>query len=119
MDDNPIDLSPLDPLDDRRHFEHLMHRLHRAAAPELERRQLGQSIWWQMFAWRKPFFTAAAAALVLLAGAAYLTARATPVTEPQTDGVAQALGVPIEVISWSVADSLPSTSQILFPSEGN
>ncbi len=119
MNDEPIDLSSLDPEGDRRHFEQLMQRLQRAAAPELERRQLGQSIWWQLFAWRRAFFTAAAAALVVLAGTAYLTASAVPVNEVNTDNLAQALGVPTEVISWSVSDSLPTTAQVFFPSEEN
>jgi hypothetical protein len=119
MSDTPIDFSPLDPLGDRRHFEQLMQGLHRAAAPELERRQLSQSIWWQLFAWRRPFFTAAAAALVILAGTAYLTIPTTPANEEKTDNLALALGVPTEVISWSVADSLPSTAQVFFPSEEN
>ena len=119
MSDDPIDLSSLDPQRDRPHFEQLMQRLHQAAAPELERRALGQSIWWQLFEWRKAFLTAASAALMILAGTAYLMVEPFPAGEARTDDLAQALGVPTEVISWSVSDSLPTTAQVFFPSEEN
>lgn len=116
MTDDPIDFSGLDPTADNAHFDHLVDQIGAAAAPELARRRLRQSVWWQVTAWRKPVFAFGIATLLVMIGLTQFTGLFQD-TDANADELAVALGVPDAMTDWVVTDTIPTTSQVLFPGE--
>jgi hypothetical protein len=116
MTDDPIDFSDLNPTADRKRFDLLVDRITAAAAPELARRRLHQSVWWQLSSWRKPLLAVGMAfILTLLVSGEF---GATPdEAEVGTDDIAIALGVPSAMSEWTGAGSAQGTAQLLFPGD--
>lgn len=116
MTDDPIDFGDLNPTADRQRFDLLVDRITAAAAPELARRRLHQSVWWQLSAWRKPVLAAGMALILTLLVSGQIVA---PVDEAEVaiDDIAIALGVPTAMSDWTEAGSTQGTAQILFPGD--
>jgi hypothetical protein len=114
MNDDPIDFSGLDPLNDAAEFERAVYKITAAAAPELARRRLQGSVWWQVAAWRKPVFGAGLAMLILMIGLAQFTSLLDD-GDVAADDLSVALGVPDVMTDWVATDTIPTTAQVLFP----
>lgn len=116
MTDDPIDFGELNPMADRERFDLLVDRITAAAAPELARRRLHQTVWWQLSAWRKPVLAVGMALiLTLLVSGQFRTP--TDEAEVMADDIALALGVPSAMSDWSGAGSTQGTAQLLFPGD--
>jgi hypothetical protein len=116
MSDEKIDFSLLDPNTDSDHFERIVAGIAAAARPELERRRLRSSVWWQMVQWRRPML--ATAAVIILVSLTMTRIVGQPKRSlAQSDDIATALGVPTAVAGWLSSDTLPSPSQMLFQTE--
>jgi len=113
MSDDAIDFSPLDPTADTGHFESLVARITAAARPELERRRLQSSVWWQMVRWRRPML-AAAAMIVLVSLTMAQIVRSPAGNLEGTGQIAGTLGIPTALAGWLASDTLPAPSQMLF-----
>ena len=116
MDDNPIDLSPLDPAHNREDFEQRLRRIRTAAEPELSRCRARLTVWGILSAWRWPVAVSAAAVAVLALtfGTQSATEQRTTV---QSDDLSDALGMPALMTGWIATDSMPATGDLLYPSE--
>lgn len=115
MTDDPIDFSPLDPAADREGFERRMARLRAAAAPELERRRLRGSVWWELSRWRRPVLALGVASALVLFGVTRYTG--SPEETIAADDLSLALGVPATVSDWLTADTMLTAAQVLYPGE--
>jgi anti-sigma-K factor RskA len=90
MDDDRMDLTPLDPAADRARFERVVAGIADRVAPSLRARRMRRNVWGELAAWRRPVLTAAA----LLAVAA--TAVIARVPRAGTAGGTSAAGSLIE-----------------------
>ncbi len=116
MTDDSIDFSGLDPTADGGYFDRLVDRIGAAAAPELARRRLRQSVWWQVTVWRKPVFAFSIATLLVMIGLTQFTGLFRD-SDANADELAIALGVPDAMTGWVITDTIPTTAQVLFPGE--
>ena len=117
MDDDRIDLSPLDPTRDRARFESAIQAIQTGAAPELMSRRERSSPLAQLVQLRRPMLAAASVAAIASAGV--LLRVQIPETSASTDGVAEALGVP-SVLALGVQDErVPSFSELFAALEEN
>jgi hypothetical protein len=116
MTDDPIDCSGLDPLRDDESFGRIVSRITAAAAPELARRRLRESVWWQVAAWRKPVLAVGLTMLLLMIGVTQFTGLFDD-PKAEADELTAALGVPDAMTGWIIADTIPTTAQVLFPGE--
>jgi len=117
MDDDRIDLSPLDPTRDRARFEGAIQSIQAAAVPELIARRDRSSPLAQLVQLRRPMLAAASVAAIVSAGV--LMKVQLPETSASTDGVAEALGVP-SVLALGVQDErVPSLSELFSAFEEN
>lgn len=114
MSDDPIDFSGLDPLADGERFERAVRGIVGAAAPELARRRLHESVWWQVTAWRKPVFAVGLAMLLVMVGLTQFTSLLDD-RDAAADEMTAALGVPDAMTDWVDTDTIPTTAQVLFP----
>lgn len=115
MTDDPIDFTPLDPTADREAFERRMAHLRAAAVPELERRRLRGSVWWELSRWRRPVLALGVASALVLFGVTRYTGSAEETIA--ADDLSLALGVPETVSDWLTADTVLTAAQILYPGE--
>ena len=106
----PIDLSSLDPTRDRARFERVVGSINARARGELAARR-GQTNAIAMLArWKRPML-AAAAMVALISGTILFNVRVPqPYFAPQTDGIAEAMGIPEALAQWIDADGLPTTA---------
>ena len=117
MDDDRIDLSPLDQTRDRAKFESAIQAIQAAAAPELMSRRDRSSPLAQLVQLRRPMLAAASVAAIVSAGV--LMKVQIPEASASTDGVAEALGVP-SVLALGVQDErVPSLSELFAAFEEN
>ena len=115
--DRPMDLSPVDPTADPERFDQLVESVIARAADELAARRIRSGPVVQIAAWRRPML-AAAAVVAVLAGTV-LTQTRIPETMAieETDGVGEAVGVPVEIAQWLWEETVPSTADLfgVFP----
>jgi hypothetical protein len=116
MTDEPIDFSRLDPTRDDVQFDQAVRRITSAGAPELARRRLRRSVWWQLTAWHKPVLAIGVAVLLVMIGATRFTGIADD-SAAAVDDLSVALGVPVAMTDWVATDTIPTTAQVLFPGE--
>jgi hypothetical protein len=118
MDDDRIDLSPLDPTRDRARFEGAIQSIQDAAAPELmARREQSSSLLAQLVQLRRPMLAAASVAAIVSAGV--LLRVQVPETVGSTDVVAEALGVPSVLALGVEQERVPSLSELFAAFEEN
>ena len=117
MDNDRIDLSPLDPTRDRERFERAIQSIQAAAAPELLARRDRGSALTQLVQLRRPMLAAASVAAVISTGV--LLRVQTPETTGSTDVVAEALGVPSVLAMGVQQDRVPTLSELFTAFEEN
>ncbi len=112
MNDDPIDLSPLDPASDPERLERLIGAIRVQVAPVLALVAARRGVMEQIAAWRTPMLVAAAVVVavsaVLLAGVRRAGAAATG-----TPHLAEAVGVPAPVAEWLRRGELPTSAELL------
>ncbi len=111
MDEDRIDLSPLDPTRDRDRFERAIQSIQVAAAPELLARSERGGLLTQLVRLRGPMLAAASIAAIVSAGV--LLKVEVPEASASTDGVAEALGVPSVLALGVHQERAPSLSELL------
>ena len=109
--DSPVDFSAIDPTADPVEFDRRVEAIITQAATELASRRMRSNPVLQLASWRRPML--AAAALVAVVLATVLTQIQVP-QQPliETDGIAEAVGVPQQLAQWIWSDSLPSTADL-------
>jgi hypothetical protein len=119
MDDDRINLAPLDPTRDRARFEKAIQSIQAAAAPELEARRDRGSPLAQLVQLRRPML--AAASIVAIASAGVLLKVQIPEDSAASsaDGVAEALGVPAVLALGVQQERVPSLSELFTALEEN
>ena len=110
--DNPINFASIDPTADPAAFDRRVEAIIARAATELAARRVRANPVLQLASWRRPML--AAAALVAVVSATILTRIQVPQPIPQieTDGIAEAVGIPQQLAQWIWIDSLPSTADL-------
>jgi hypothetical protein len=116
MDEQPIDLRPLDPTLDRERWERRIATITTLAAPELARRATAaDSPFLVLLDWFRPAL-AVAATLALCAGAALAMLLQPPATpEP---AMAEALRLPAPVALWLGEEQPPSVADLASAVQG-
>jgi hypothetical protein len=110
--DRPFDFSPVDPTADPERFDQLVESIIARAAEELAARRMRTNPVLQIAAWRRPML-AAAAVVAVLAGTVLTRVRVPDaVTTAETDGIAEAVGVPVELAQWLWDGTVPSTADL-------
>ena len=120
MDEEPIDLRPLDPTLDREHWERRIATLTALAAPELARRAMtADSPSVVLLGWFRPAFSAAAV-LALCAGAALAMLLQSPAgpPEPATPAMTETLRLPAPVALWLGEEQPPSVADLASAVQG-
>jgi hypothetical protein len=117
MDNDRIDLSPLDPSRDRARFESAIQSIQAAAAPELTSRRERSSPLAQLLQLRRPMLAAASVAAIVSAGV--LMKVRIPEPAASTDGVAEALGVPSVLALGVQQERVPTLSELFTAFEEN
>lgn len=112
-DERPLDFSGLDPTADPEHFGRWMNATMAKAGEELARRRARWNPILQLASWRRPLL--AAAAVVAAVSATVLTRVHIPETGSvsETDGVAEAVGVPVELAQWIWEETVPSIGDLV------
>ena len=109
--ERPIDFSPLDPTSDQERFETMVEGIVARAAHELVTRRTRFNPFLQLASWRRPML--AAAAVVAVVSATILTQYQVPQpVERETDGIAEAVGVPVELAQWIWDGEVPTTADL-------
>lgn len=116
MEQERVDLSPLDPETDRLAYEGLIRRVMDAAAPELARRAGPLGPLALVAGWARPTLAAAAIVAALAAGALFTTDRPQPAAL-EAAGVVEALGVPAPAADWLEDGREPTTSDLVLAME--
>ena len=117
MDNDRMDLAPLDPMTDRLHYERRVRAILDAAAPELARRATNTSLLALVGAWSRPVLAAAAMIALALAGALFSNRELLP-RAGSTNGMVQALGVAEPVAVWLDEERPPSMNDLMRQIEG-
>lgn len=120
MDENPIDLRPLDPTLDRERWERRIATITALAAPGLARRAMAaDSPSVVLLGWFRPAL-AMAATLALCAGAALALLLQSPAAapEPATPAMTQALRLPAPVALWLGEEQPPSVADLASAVQG-
>lgn len=118
MEENPIDLRPLDPTLDPERWERRIARITALAAPELARRaavETGPSL--VLLGWFRPAL-ATAATLALCAGAALVMLLQSPAAAPEPPAMAEALRLPAPVALWLGEEQPPSVADLASAVQG-
>lgn len=112
MEQERIDLSPLDPAADELEWRRRVAAVVRAAGPELARRSRRVSPVAAVSEWARPAM-AAAAALVLLATAALTMIEREQAPVVVTAGVTEALELPAPAMAWLAEGRPPSVADLV------
>ena len=111
--DRPIDLSAIDPSAHATTFERTIGSITAAATDQLAARRANVDAIVLLARWRRPMLAAAAIA-ALISGTILATVRVPDsFVAPETDGIAEAMGVPAAVAQWMASDQLPTTADLL------
>jgi hypothetical protein len=112
MDDDRLDLSPLDPTRDEDRFSRTVGRIMAAAAPGLARRRARATPIGTVVRWWRPTLALAAALTMAAVGVLVNVQSTAAATEPQSTGVAEALGIPTSMSAWVRAGGTPTAGQV-------
>lgn len=116
MNEERVDLGPLDPRSDPDRFEHVVRSIVDTAGPELSLRRARSSVFSQVSAWRRPLLAAAAVAGIVSLGTLSQVDAPGSATQDEV-GVAEAVGVPETIASWVRSGETPSTAELLIELE--
>jgi hypothetical protein len=111
MDEDPIDLTPLDPTLDAGRWERRIAAITALAAPELARRAAAGSLPLVLVGWFRPAL-AAAAILALCAGGSLALFRQGDAGSSEPAVAAEALQLPAPVALWLGDDQPPSVADL-------
>jgi len=111
MNDDRVDLSPLDPTADRADFERIVDSILARATNELNARRERLNPIEQVVRWWRPVLTAATVATIISVGV--LAGVRSPVSVEQTAGMAEAVGVP-SMLARGIRDNAVPTAAELF-----
>lgn len=112
MDDERIDLTPIDPTAAPPRFDAIVGRImSRAAGTLAERRQAGTALA-QIAHWWRP--TLAAAAVLAVVALGTLALADTPAGAGTESGIAEAVGVPSSLAPWVRVEESPTTAELVF-----
>jgi hypothetical protein len=112
MSDERIDFSSLDPTLNAERFETAVRAIGAAAGAELGRRRARSSVVGQVGLWWKPLLAAAAITGIVSAGA-LLRFQASPSSDLQDVGIAEAIGMPDPVAEWVRSGEVPTTAELI------
>jgi hypothetical protein len=112
MDDDRVDLSPLDPTRNADRFARAVGRIMAGAAPALVRRRARVTPIGAVARWWRPTLALAAALTLAAVGVLVEVQDTTATTEPQSAGVAEALGIPTAMAPWLTAEGPPTAAQV-------
>ncbi|MFP4623012.1 MAG: hypothetical protein ACOCVZ_03320 [Gemmatimonadota bacterium] len=116
MEQEPMDLSPLDPQADQLAYERLIHRIMDAAAPELARRAESVGPLALVAGWARPTMAAAAVLAAFAAGALLTTDRPMEAAaEPAS--MVDALGIPAPAAQWLEEEREPTRGDLVLAVE--
>ena len=108
-----IDLSLLDPTRDAASFERVVASINARASDELAVRRSQTNAIALLARWKRPML-AAAALMALISGTILFSVRVpSPNFAPQTDGIAEAMGIPEALAQWIDSDDLPTTADLI------
>jgi len=109
MNDDPLDLSPIDPTRDTERFEQMVAAIRFRSEAVFVRRRRRPTILDGVAGWWTP---ALAAAAVIAAASAVSWIVALPASAQQSV-LAEATGVPAAVADWAQTDATPSPGELL------
>lgn len=112
MDDDRLDLSPLDPTRDADRFARAVGRIMAGAAPGLARRRARATPIGAVVRLWRPTLALAAALAIAAVGVLANVQDATAATEPESTGVAEALGIPTSMSAWMQTGGTPTAGQV-------
>lgn len=110
MDEDPIDLTPLDPTLDAERWERRIAAITALAAPELARRAAAGSLPLVLVGWFRPALAAAAVLALCAGGSLALLRGGAGSSEPAV--AAEALHLPAPVALWLGDDQPPSVAEL-------
>jgi hypothetical protein len=112
-DERPFDFTVLDPTADPKRFSRWVDATMAQAAEELALRRAPWNPILQLASWRRPLL--AAAAVVAAVSATVFTQVHVPetATTAATDGVAEAVGVPVELAQWIWDETVPTIAELV------
>lgn len=112
MSDDHLDLTPLDPTADEARFGQLVASISGRAADELARRRARSSTIAQLALWKRPMLIAAVVIGIVSISVLARTQSTAPLVEEPT-GVAEAIGVPVELAQWVRSGQVPDPGELL------
>jgi hypothetical protein len=108
MNDDRLDLSPLDPTTDPVRYERAVGRIMGAAALPLARRRARLTAVGQVSRWWRPMLAVAAAIALAAVGVLTLVEPAAAESDLASGSVAEAMGIPSGVVSWMTSGEPPT-----------
>jgi hypothetical protein len=112
MNDERIDFTPLDPHRDPERFEARVGAILAAATTRLAARRTRDTVLGQLAVWWRPLL--AAAAIAGIVSALTLAGNQAPSTAIDDElGVAEAIGVPVQIAQWVRSDVTPGPTELL------
>ncbi len=118
MSHDHLDLTPLDPTADEARFEQLVASISERAADQLARRRARSSAIAQLTLWKRPMLIAAAVIGIVSVTVLARTQSTAPLIEEPT-GVAEAIGVPVQLAQWARSGQVPDPAELLVAVEGS
>lgn len=121
MNEERLDLSPLDPTRDSAAWEDRIQAILKEAAPELARRAAGASPIISISEWLRPTLAAAAALAIISLATLY---NATPGTDLMIGGdesaqpLAENLSLPMPVEQWLEEERSPTVTELMLALDG-
>jgi anti-sigma-K factor RskA len=117
MEDQRLDLSPLAARGDA--LERLAEAILKRAAPELRRRAAAAALAGALGAWRRPVLVAAAVVAVAAGTVLALSERPAAVVAVGITSMTEALRVPEPAVTWLEEGRSPTSSDLLWATEGS
>jgi hypothetical protein len=112
MDDDRVDLSALDPTVDGDRFARAVGRIMAEVAPGLARRRAQVTPIGTVARWWRPTLALAAALTIAAVGVLVGVQDTAAAMEPQSAGVAEALGIPTAMSPWLTSEGTPTAGQV-------
>ena len=117
MNDDRLDLRPLDPMRDPARYERAVGRIMDAAALPLARRRARLTAVGQVSRWWRPMLAMAAAVAIAAVSILTQVRPAAAESDLATSPLAEAMGIPATVATWMTSGTPPTPIDVFGDSE--